>query len=85
MKDAAKRLNITCIPSRLSIITKPHNGRAPCHYCGQCNRGCMTNSNFSSTGVLIPPAMKTGRLTLLTGAMARAVTVGTDGLARGVS
>jgi choline dehydrogenase-like flavoprotein len=82
---AAKKLGLTVVPSRLSIITKPHNGRAPCHYCGQCNRGCMTHSNFSSTGVLIPPAQKTGRLTLLTDAMAREVTVGKDGLANGVS
>jgi choline dehydrogenase-like flavoprotein len=82
---AAKKLGLTVVPSRLSIITKPHNGRAPCHYCGQCNRGCMTHSNFSSTGVLIPPALKTGRLTLLTDAMAREVTVGKDGLANGVS
>ena len=82
---AARKLGITVIPSRLSIITKPHNGRAPCHYCGQCNRGCMTASNFSSTNVLIPPAQKTGRLTLITDAMAREVTVGKDGLANGVS
>ena len=82
---AARKLGVTVIPSRLSIITKPHNGRAPCHYCGQCNRGCMTASNFSSTNVLIPPAQKTGRLTLITDAMAREVTVGKDGLANGVS
>ena len=83
--QAAKKLGLTVVPSRLSIITKPHNGRAPCHYCGQCNRGCMTASNFSSTNVLIPPARKTGRLTLITDAMAREVTVGKDGLANGVS
>jgi len=82
---AARKLGVTVVPSRLSIITKPHNGRAPCHYCGQCNRGCMTASNFSSTNVLIPPAQKTGRLTLITDAMAREVTVGKDGLANGVS
>ena len=82
---AARKLGVTVIPSRLSIITKPHNGRAPCHYCGQCNRGCMTASNFSSTNVLIPPAQKTGRLRLITDAMAREVTVGKDGLANGVS
>ena len=62
------------IPSRLSILTEPHNGRQQCHYCSQCGRGCQTNSNFSSTGVLIPPAMKTGRLTLIANAMAREVT-----------
>ncbi|HET6679689.1 MAG TPA: GMC family oxidoreductase [Gemmatimonadaceae bacterium] len=84
VKRASDRLDITCIPSRLSIITRPHNGRAPCHYCGQCNRGCMTNSNFSSTGVLIPPAQATGRLTLITDAMAREVSVGSDGRATGV-
>ena len=40
------------------------NGRLPCHYCGQCGRGCTTASNFSSSQVLIPPAMATGKLTL---------------------
>jgi choline dehydrogenase-like flavoprotein len=85
VKDAADRLNITCIAARLSIITKPHNGRAPCHYCGQCGRGCMTKSNFSSTDVFIAPALKTGRLTLVTNAMAREVTLNSQGLASGVS
>ena len=84
-KKARDEARLTCIPSRLSIITKPHNGRAPCHYCGQCNRGCMVKANFSSPDVLIPPALKTGRLTLITNAMAREVTVGKDGLANGVS
>src|SRR5213079_259933 len=60
-------------------------GRAACHYCGQCNRGCKTNSNFSSTNVLIAPALKTGKLTLLTNAMAREVTLGLDGRASGVT
>jgi choline dehydrogenase-like flavoprotein len=85
IKDASARLNIPVIPSRLSILTQPHNGRQQCHYCSQCGRGCQTNSNFSSTGVLIPPAMQTGRLTLVTNAMAREVTVDTNGLADGVA
>ncbi len=85
VKDAADRLNITCVAARLSIITKPHNGRAPCHYCGQCGRGCMTKSNFSSTDVFIAPALKTGRLTLVTNAMAREVTLNSQGLASGIS
>jgi choline dehydrogenase-like flavoprotein len=84
IKDSADRLGITCVANRLSIITRPHNGRAACHYCSQCNRGCRTNSNFSSPGVLIEPALKTGRLKLITNAMAREVTVGRDGLATGV-
>ena len=51
----------------------PH-GRAACHYCGQCNRGCTMNANFTSPNVLIYPAMKTGKLTLITNAMAREIT-----------
>jgi choline dehydrogenase-like flavoprotein len=85
VKQAADRLKITCIPSRLSITTKAKPGRGACHYCGQCNRGCTVKANFSSPDVLIAPALETGRLTLLTNAMAREVTVGRDGLATGVS
>lgn len=85
VKKAADKLNVTCIPARLSIITKPLNGRQACHYCGQCNRGCQVKANFSSPDVLIDPALKTGRLTLITNAMAREVTIGSNGLATGVS
>ncbi|HEX8904187.1 MAG TPA: GMC family oxidoreductase, partial [Longimicrobiaceae bacterium] len=85
IKQSARRLGITCIPSRLSILTRPLNGRPACHYCGQCSRGCAVNANFSSTGVLIAPAKQTGKLTLLTGAMAREVTVDAAGRATGVS
>ena len=56
----ARSSNIPCVPSRLSILTQPHNGRRACHYCGQCGRGCATHSNFSSPSVLMPPAMATG-------------------------
>jgi choline dehydrogenase-like flavoprotein len=85
VKQACDRMNITCIPARLSILTRQHNGRAACHYCGQCNRGCATNSNFTSPNVLIFPAQETGRLDVRVGAMAREVTVGNDGRVTGVS
>jgi choline dehydrogenase-like flavoprotein len=85
VKRACDRLKVTCIPSRLSIITQPLGDRPACHYCGQCNRGCAVNANFSSTNVLLPPAQRTGKLTLVTNAMAREVTVGPDGRCTGVS
>lgn len=85
VKQASDRLRITCIPSRLSVITRPKPGRQACHYCGQCNRGCQVKANFSSPDVLIAPALATGRLTLLTHAMAREVLVGRDGRATGVA
>jgi choline dehydrogenase-like flavoprotein len=85
IQQASERLKIPCVPSRLSILTQPLNGRAQCHYCGQCGRGCSTHSNFSSTSVLLPPAMATGRMTLVTGAMAREVTTDESGKATGVT
>jgi choline dehydrogenase-like flavoprotein len=85
IKRACGKLNVPSVPSRLSILTRPHNGRPACHYCSQCGRGCSTHSNFSSPSVLIPPAMKTGRLKIITNAMAREVTVDASGLADGVT
>jgi choline dehydrogenase-like flavoprotein len=84
IKKACDKLNIICIPSRHAILTRSVHGRLPCHYCGQCGRGCITASNFSSSQVLIPPAMQTGRMTLITGAMAREIVVGKDGKAEAV-
>jgi choline dehydrogenase-like flavoprotein len=49
---------------RAAVLTQPHNGRAACHYCGPCERGCATFSYFSSIGSTLPAAQATGRLTL---------------------
>lgn len=85
LKRACGKLDIPCVAARMAILTKPLNGRAACHYCGQCTRGCVTASNFSSSQVLIPPAQATGRLTLITNAMAREIVVGKDGKAEAVA
>jgi len=85
IKKACDRLKIPVVPSRLSILTRPLNGRPACHYCGQCGRGCATHSNFSSVSVMLAPALRTGKLTIVSGAMAREVTTGPDGLATGIS
>jgi choline dehydrogenase-like flavoprotein len=86
IKQSADKMGIPCVPSRLSILTKPLNGRPACHYCGQCGRGCATHSNFSSPSVLLPPALATGKLTIIANAMAREVSVDPEtGLATGVS
>jgi choline dehydrogenase-like flavoprotein len=85
IKQACDKLSILCVPSRLAILTQAHNGRAACHYCAQCGRGCITASNFSSSQVMIPPAEKTGRFTMVTGAMARELIVNKEGKVAEVS
>jgi len=49
---------------RAAILTQDHNGRKACHYCGPCERGCITHSYFTSIGSTLPAARATGRLTL---------------------
>ncbi len=84
MQRASAKLKIPCIPGRAAIITQPHNGRPACHYCGQCVRGCRMASTFSSSQIMIPQAIATGRLTVIPHAMAREVLTGKDGKAAGV-
>jgi glucoside 3-dehydrogenase (cytochrome c) catalytic subunit len=55
---------------RAAILTRSLNGRAACHYCGHCDRGCSTSSYFSSPGSTLPAAAKTGRMTLRPNAVA---------------
>ena len=87
LKKAGKSIGVPVIPSRLAILTKAiNNERGQCFYCHQCNRGCSAYADFSSSSVLVIPAMKTGNVTLINGAMVREVlTDAKTGLATGVS
>ncbi len=66
------------IMGRVAMLTKPHNGRAACHYCGHCERGCSTHSMFNTPGSTLPAAMKTKRLTLRTNAVVSHLIVDTN-------
>jgi len=79
-----KPLGIPVIPSHLAILTKPLNGRAACFYATECGRGCAIRANFQSTTVLLPPAIETGNLDIITNAMVREVTIDKAGKATGV-
>ncbi len=71
---------------RVAMLTKGVNGRAACHYCGHCERGCETHSYFSSPGSTLPAAAKTGRLTLRPNAVVSHLIVDTNtSLAKGVA
>jgi len=85
IQKTCAKLNIPCIPSRMAILTKSIHGRAACHYCGQCGRGCRTASAFASSQAMIFPAMKTGKLTVFTNAMARELLTDSSGKVTAVS
>jgi choline dehydrogenase-like flavoprotein len=58
--------------------------RQACFWATPCGNGCSIGANFQSPTVLIPPAMSTGNLDVITGAMVREVTVDDSGRATGV-
>ena len=84
--DGARKSNVPVIPARKSILTKRINHeRGLCFYCGQCSRACGVHADFSSSTVLIYPALNGGRVDLFTNSMVREVTTDREGRATGVS
>ncbi|WP_212000813.1 GMC family oxidoreductase [Chitinophaga sp. HK235] len=86
VKRAGEKLGLPVIPARLSILTRSVNkDRSPCFYCSQCSRGCTVYGDFSSSSVLVKPAMKSGHVDLYTNAMVREVLTDNSGKATGVA
>ncbi len=83
-------------PDRLPAMLHPGNdlaqrvladsmrGRAACFWATPCGRGCSIRANFQTPTVLLPPALATGNLDIVTDAMVREVTIDAQGRATGV-
>ena len=71
-------------PKAQEIIGKDMMLRAPCFWATDCLRGCSIRANFQSTTVLIPPALATGNLDIITDAMVREIIVDSSGKATAV-
>ena len=64
-----EKLGWTMTQGRLANLTRPLNGRAPCHFCGPCSRGCQTHSYFNSAFTTVADAIATGNCTHIPNAM----------------
>jgi choline dehydrogenase-like flavoprotein len=73
-----KKLGRTVTLGRCANLTLPLNGRAACHYCGPCERGCITKSYFNSAFTTVADALETGQCTLIPNAMVYKVLVDPD-------
>lgn len=85
LKRAFESMDIPVLGARLAILTRVHKGRDACFYATHCKRGCSIRANFQSTTVLIPPALETGNLTVITNAMVHTVDTDESGVATGVT
>ena len=63
------KLGWTVTIGRAANITRPINGRGPCHYCGPCEHGCATHSYFNAAFTTVADALESGNTTLITNAM----------------
>ncbi len=79
VRERAAKLGRTVTIGRTAIVTQAHNGRAACHYCGPCERGCSTYSYFSSPYTTVADAVKSGRCDLIPNAVVSHVTMDNGG------
>ena len=79
-----KAMNIPVGAMRGAVLTRPLHDRAACLYATDCGRGCAIRANFQTPTVLLPPALKTGHLTIRTDALVYEVVMGRSGRAEAV-
>jgi choline dehydrogenase-like flavoprotein len=85
LKRATNAMGIPLIAVRKAVLTRAHDDRPACHYCGHCMDGCDVGSIFTTPDCMLPKARATGNFTLRQNALAREILVDREGLAKGVS
>jgi choline dehydrogenase-like flavoprotein len=83
-KAACRKIGIATTQRRVAQLTHMLNGRPPCHYCGNCINGCDVNAMFNTVGTTLPPALKTGNVTVLCDSVVSHVLMNDENRARGV-
>jgi choline dehydrogenase-like flavoprotein len=66
---AKAKFGRTVTIGRVANVTREHRGRAPCHYCNPCERGCVTHSYFNSAFTTVADALASGNCTHVPNAM----------------
>ncbi len=81
----ARKMGWHPIPAPMAIISRPYNGREPCHNCGfcwffPCEWGAKSGTNFS----MVPDAVRTGRCEVRTECKTRKIETDDSGRVTGV-
>jgi choline dehydrogenase-like flavoprotein len=85
IKAGCEDLDIPCVPARRAVLTRPIGDRSACFYATSCGRGCSIGAAFQTPTSLLPMAMATGNLTIVTDAMVHEVRLNDRGKADGVA
>jgi choline dehydrogenase-like flavoprotein len=83
LKRASEKIGIRTVRARRAMLTKAYGGYAQCHFCAECDRGCETNSFYTSAYRQIVPLTEKfpKTFTLIPNAMARQIKLNDKGLA----
>jgi choline dehydrogenase-like flavoprotein len=68
-ENLKEKFGRTVTLGRSANLTQGINGRAPCHYCGPCERGCVSHSYFNSYFTTVADAINSHNCTLIPNAM----------------
>ncbi|MDP6993770.1 MAG: GMC family oxidoreductase [Woeseiaceae bacterium] len=85
IQAGCRDLDIPCVPARRAVLTRPIDNRSACFYATGCGRGCSIGAAFQTTTSLLPMAMATGNLTIITDAMVHELQLDEHGKASGVA
>ncbi|MBA3701628.1 MAG: GMC family oxidoreductase [Rubrobacteraceae bacterium] len=84
--DATRKLGYHPFPAPAAIISEDWGERKACTYCGFCrDYGCHVGAKTTTLDTMMPRALATGNLELLTNCRVQRVNVDAEGLARSVS
>src|SRR5581483_11826984 len=81
---ACSKLGLASTPRRVAQLTRMLGTRPPCHYCGNCVNGCDVGAMFNTIVSTLPPALKTGNLTVLCDSVVSHVLMNDQHRARGI-
>lgn len=83
-RAACNKIGFPATPRRVAQLTRMLHNRPPCHYCGNCVNGCEVGAMFNTVASTLPPALKTGNVTLLCDSVVSHVLLNAENRARGV-
>lgn len=82
--DGCKKLGLNLVPNTLAILSRQSKTRPACIYCKLCASGCMPGDKSSTDVAVIPYAIQTGNLKIMTETAVLKIIVSKTGLAEGV-
>jgi len=81
LQHFGKAAGYNIVHGRRAVLTESIHGRAKCHFCGACGRGCDIGAFFNSYDYLLAEALETGKLEIKQNAIVARILTNDEGRA----